>query len=103
MLYIVSDRHKGQACPGKDPELMKKLALTFSKSNLTKKNIKIIDGFVDHSCMLQTGRDHLCIFIIESNLPPSALSEIFKPLVVEVNSVIRWQGFQSKIKQSNIT
>jgi hypothetical protein len=102
MLYIVSDRHKDQACPGKDPELMKKMALTFSKANLTKKNIKMIDGFIDHDCVLQTGRDHLCLFIVESDLEPSALSEIFKPMMVEVKSAIRWQGFESKIKHTKI-
>jgi hypothetical protein len=102
MLYIVSDRHKDQACPGKDPELMKKMALTFSKANLTKKNIKMIDGFIDHDCVPQTGRDHLCLFIVESDLEPSALSEIFKPMMVEVKSAIRWQGFESKIKQTKI-
>ena len=102
MLYIVSDRHKDQACPGKDPELMKKMALTFSKANLTKKNINMIDGFIDHDCVLQTGRDHLCLFIVESDLEPSALSEIFKPMMVEVKSAIRWQGFESKIKQTKI-
>src|SRR5687767_5162790 len=101
MLYIVSDRHKADECPGKDPELLKVLASKFSKTNLSKKNIKIIDGFVDHSCVLQTGQNHLCMFIVEAN-SPSALTEIFKPLQVEVNPAIRWQGFESKIKQAKI-
>ena len=101
MLYIVSDRHEADDCPGKDPELLKVLASKFSKANLSKKNIKIIDGFVDHSCVLQTGPNHLCVFIAEAN-SPSALIEIFKPLKVEVNPAIRWQGFDSKIKQAKM-
>jgi hypothetical protein len=101
MLYIVSDRHKAEQCPGKDPELLKVLASKFSKANLSKNNIKIIDGYVDHSCMLQSGPDHLCVFIAEAN-SPSILAEIFKPLEVEVRSALRWQGFDSKVKQPKI-
>jgi len=101
MLYIVSDRHNANECPGKDPQLLKVLASRFSKTNLSKRNIKIIDGYVDHSCVLQTGQDHLCVFIVEAN-SPSALIEVFKPLQVEVNPAIRWQGFESKIKQAKI-
>lgn len=99
MLYLVSDRHKAEQCPGKDPELLKVLASKVSKASLLKKNIKIIDGFVDHSCMLQTGPDHFCVFIVEAN-SSSNLSELFKPLEVEVRPAVRWQGFDSKVKQA---
>lgn len=102
MLYIAIDRHKDQDCPGRDPEAMKKLASRFSKAYLSKKNVKIIDGFIDHSCMLQTTDDHMCAFVIESDLPPSTLSEMFRPLILEVWSVVRWQGFESKIKQTKL-
>lgn len=101
MLYIVSERHKADECPGKDPEVLKDLATRLSKTNLSKKNVKIIDGYVDHSCVLQTGQDHLCIFIAEATSQP-ALMEIFKPLKVEVNPAIRWQGFDAKIKQAKM-
>lgn len=51
--YVLSHTHKGVDCPGKDPELMKELAAKFSKDNLAKKNVNILDVFVDQSCMLQ--------------------------------------------------
>jgi hypothetical protein len=102
LLYLVSERHKGVDCPGKDAEFLRVLASKLSKPNQAKKSIKIIDGFVDHSCVLQTGRDHVCIFIAEAN-SPSALVEMFKPLNVEVTPTVRWQqGFESKIKQTKI-
>jgi hypothetical protein len=98
----VSERHKGADCPGKDPEFLRILASKLSKPNQAKKNIKIIDGYVDHSCVLQTGQDHVCIFIAEAN-SPTALTEIFKPLKVEVSPTVRWQqGFESKIKQAKM-
>ena len=102
MLYIGIERHKEEDCPGKDPETMKKLASRFSKANLSKKNVKIVDGFVDHSCMLQTTEDHMCAFILESDLPASSLSEMFKPLTLEIRPIIRWQGFESKIRQTKL-
>ena len=101
MLYIVSERHKAEKCPGKDPELLKLLASKVSKANFSKNNIKIVDAFVDHSCMLQTGPDHLCVFIVEAD-SSSNLSEMFKPLEVEVRSAVRWQGFESKVKQAKV-
>jgi hypothetical protein len=102
MLYLVSERHRAEQCPGKDPELLKVLASRISKASLSKKNVKLIDAFIDHSCMLQTGPDHLCVFIVEANSTPAILSEIFKPLEVEVRPAVRWQGYDSKVKQAKI-
>jgi hypothetical protein len=51
-MYLLSHTHRGINCPGKDPEMMKELATKFSKENLAKKNVKILDVFVDQSCML---------------------------------------------------
>gem|GEM_PF-5826769 len=102
MLYLVSERHKGAECPGKDPEFLQAFASKMSKSNQAKRNIKIVDGYVDHSCILQTGQDHVCIFIAEA-ISPNSLIEFFKPLKVEVSPTVRWeQRFDSKMKQPRI-
>ena len=102
MLYVALNRHKGQGCPCENPELMKIMAATLSKSNLSKKGVKIIEGFLDRYCMLANGKEHLCLFIIESDLQPLAVSDIFKPMVFEVNPITRWQGPESKIKQAKM-
>jgi hypothetical protein len=103
MLYIGIERHKEPDCPGKDAEAIKKLASIFSKEYLAKKNVKIVDGFIDHSCMLQSTADHLCAFIFESDLPAQALADVFKPLTLEVRPMIRWQGIESKLKQMKMS
>jgi hypothetical protein len=33
MLYVISDTHKADDCPGKDPGLMKEFATRFSEDN----------------------------------------------------------------------
>lgn len=96
-MYILSHIHKGIDCPGKDPEMMKELATKFSKENLAKKNIKILDVFVDQSCMLQqTSKDHLCLFVVESE-SGSELPQLFTPMQIEdIRPMIRWPNFPQK-------
>ncbi|MGH9977828.1 MAG: hypothetical protein ACRD8Z_18630 [Nitrososphaeraceae archaeon] len=94
MLYIVSDIHKAADCPGKDPVLMKEFATRFSEDNISSKNVKILDVYVDQSCMLQTNKDHLCLFVVEANSSAN-LSELFMPMKVEVRPMIKWRNFPS--------
>lgn len=96
-LYLLSHTHRGIDCPGKDPEMMKELATKFSKENLAKKNVKILDVFVDQSCMLQqTSKDHLCLFVVESE-DGSDLPQLFTPMKIEdVRPMIRWPNFPQK-------
>jgi hypothetical protein len=91
----VSHIHAGVDCPGKDPDQMNELATKFSQGNLSNKNVKMLDVFVDQSCMLQTSKDHLCLFVVDAN-SSSVLSELFAPMQVEVRPMIRWQNFPSK-------
>lgn len=95
-MYVLSHTHKGVDCPGKDPDLMKELASTISKENLSKKNVKILDVFVDQSCMLQqTNRDHLCLFVVESE-NAADLPQLFSPMQIDVRPMIRWPTFPVK-------
>jgi hypothetical protein len=94
MLYLVSDAHKADDCPGKDPDLMKEFATKFSEDNISKRNVKIIDVYVDQSCMLQTSKNHLCLFVVEAD-SSSTLTELFKPMKVEVRPMIKWKNFPS--------
>lgn len=100
MLYVVSDIHKAVDCPGKDPDLMKEFATRFAVENISKRNVKILDVYVDQSCMLQTNKDHLCLFVVEAN-SSSGLSELFKPMKVEIRPMIKWRNFPSP-KQDNL-
>jgi hypothetical protein len=94
--YVLSHTHKGVDCPGKDPELMKELAAKFSKDNLAKKNVNILDVFVDQSCMLQqTSKDHMCLFVVESE-SASDLPQLFSPMQIDVRPMIRWRNFPQK-------
>jgi hypothetical protein len=94
MLYIVSDTHKVTDCPGKNPVFMKEFAIRFSEDNVSRKNVKILDVYVDQSCMLQTNKDHLCLFVVEAN-SSSNISELFMPMKVEVRPMIKWRNFPS--------
>jgi len=98
MLYIVSHNHTAVDCPGKDPDQMNELATKFSQDNLSNKSVKLLDVFVDLSCMLQTQKEHLCLFIVDAN-SSSVLSELFAPMRVEVRPMIRWQNFPSKSQE----
>jgi len=100
MLYIVSHTHAGLDCPGKDPDQMKELASKFSQDNLSNKSVKLLDVFVDQSCMLQTKKEHLCLFVVDAN-SSSVLSELFAPMHVEVRPMIRWQNFPSKPQEQH--
>jgi hypothetical protein len=95
-IYVLSHTHKGANCPGKDPELMKELAAKFSNDNLAKKNVNILDVFVDQSCMLQqTNKDHMCLFVVESE-SASDLPQLFSPMEIDVTPMIRWRNFPQK-------
>src|SRR5213593_4102763 len=94
MLYVASVRHKAEDCPGNDPELMKEIASKLSNKNLIKKNIQILDAFIDQSCFLQqsksSSQDHICTFVVE--VPSSSvLKELFAPFPVETTPSIKWQ------------
>jgi hypothetical protein len=95
MLYIVSHIHAGVDCPGKDPDQMNELATKFSHDNLSNKSVKLLDVFVDQSCMLQSKKEHLCLFVVDAD-SSSVLLELFEPMHVEVRPMIRWQNFPSK-------
>ena len=96
-MYVLSHNHKGINCPGKNPEMMKELAAKFSKENLAKKNVRILDVFVDQSCMLQqTNKNHVCLFVVESE-SASDLPRLFSPMQIEdVRPMIRWPNFPQK-------
>jgi hypothetical protein len=93
-MYVLSDIHKGVDCPGKDPEMMKALAIKFSKDNLAKKNVKVLDVFVDQSCTLQqTNKDHMCLYVVEAE-SASDLPQLFSPMQIrDVRPMIRWPNF----------
>src|ERR687892_569073 len=92
-MYVLTHIHKGVDCPGKDPELMKQLAVKFSKENLARKNVNMLDVFVDQSCMLQqTNKDHVCLFVVESE-SASDLPQLFSPMQIDVRPMIRWRNF----------
>jgi hypothetical protein len=95
-MYVLTHIHKGVDCPGKDPELMKQLAVKFSKENLARKNVNMLDVFVDQSCMLQqTNKDHVCLFVVESE-SASDLPQLFSPMQIDVRPMIRWRNFPQK-------
>lgn len=95
LLYIVSHSHEATECPGKDPKFLKEFASRFSPDNLIAKEIKMEDVFIDQSCMIQTNKDHLCLFVIEAD-SSSILSDLFAPMEVEIKPMIRWQNFPSR-------
>ena len=93
-MYVLSYSHKGVDCPGKEPEMMKEWANKFSKENLAKKSVKILDVFIDQSCMLQqTDKDHVCLFVVESE-SASDLPQLLSPMQIrDVRPMIRWPTF----------
>jgi hypothetical protein len=101
MLYMVSLLHGYNECPGSDPSSLKNLASTFAPENLSMKNIRILDAYIDRSCIMETTeKDHLSTFIIETESPTTAIIELFRPMNVQIRPVLNWQSFQSKIKSS---
>jgi hypothetical protein len=96
MMYVLSNTHRGADCPGRDPDMMKDLASKFSKENLSKKKVRMLDVYVDQSCMLQqTNKDHVCLFVVESE-SASELHQLFSPMQIEVRPMIRWPTFPVK-------
>lgn len=96
MMYVLYNTHRGADCPGKDPDMMKEMASKFSRENLAGKNIRMLDVFVDQSCMLQqTNRDHYCLFVVEAETP-SGLPQLFSPMQIDVRPMIRWPSFPLK-------
>jgi CDP-diacylglycerol pyrophosphatase len=96
MLYIASVRHKAAQCPGNDPDLMSEVAEKLSKANLLKKNIEIVDAFIDQACFLQqqkSNSEHVCTFVVETSSPPD-LADLFGPFQIEVTPSIKWQGLK---------
>jgi CDP-diacylglycerol pyrophosphatase len=96
MLYIASVRHKAAQCPGNDPDLMSEAAEKLSKANLLKKNIEIVDAFIDQACFLQqqkSNSEHVCTFVVETSSPPD-LADLFGPFQIEVTPSIKWQGLK---------
>lgn len=95
-MYVLFHTHKAVDCPGKDPELMKQLAAKFTKDNLVKRNVSLLDVFVDQSCMLQqANKDHLCLFVVESE-SASDLPQLFSPMHMDIRPMIRWPNFPHK-------
>lgn len=96
-MYLLSHKHRGVDCPGKNPEMMKELAIKFSKESLAKKNVSVVDVFVDQSCMLQqTDKDHICLFLVDSD-NGSELPQLFAPMQIDdVRPMIRWPSFPQK-------
>jgi len=98
MLYVASVRHKANECPGSDPDLMNEVAKKLSSENLAKKNMKILDAFVDQSCFFQEPKsadnsDHVCTFVMD--VPsPSLVAELFAPFPVESTPSVKWQDKQ---------
>jgi CDP-diacylglycerol pyrophosphatase len=96
MIYIASVRHKAAQCPGNDPDLMSEAAEKLSKANLLKKNIEIVDAFIDQSCFLQQQKpnsEHVCTFVLETSSSPD-LTDLFTPFQIEVTPSIKWQGLE---------
>ena len=63
MLYIASVRHKAAQCPGNDPDLMSEAAEKLSKANLLKKNIEIVDAFIDEHAFSNSRSRILNMFV----------------------------------------
>lgn len=96
MMYVLYHTHRGADCPGKDPNMMMELASKFSRESLSEKNVKMLDVFVDQSCMLQqTNRDHYCLFVVEAE-SSSNLEQLFAPMRIDVRPMIRWPSFPLK-------
>ncbi len=96
MFFSLIFAHSPNDCPAVHKSKMEEFTRLLSPENLSKRQVRLLDGYVDKLCLAPEDKDHFSYFVFEADSEQKmseleqSVRELFKPANVELRVVQRW-------------